>query len=88
MDLAESVLAHHERWDGKGYPKGIKGEEIPLLARIISIVESYDRMIQNSDNSEGMKYAEALEVIRENAGTQYDPQIAESFFNLKRNQFS
>lgn len=43
-DIAKYTLAHHERWDGKGYPKGIKGEEIPLVSRIISVADAYDAM--------------------------------------------
>jgi len=79
VDLAEAVLAHHEQWDGGGYPKGLKGEEIPLLARIITIAESYDRMIHDSANTKAKSKAEAVRVIRENAGTQFDPQLAELF---------
>lgn len=77
LDLADAVLAHHERWDGTGYPKGLKGEEIPLPARIIAVAESYDRMIHDSDNNKAMNQDEAIRIFRENAGTQFDPRLAE-----------
>lgn len=82
VNLAEAVLAHHEQWDGGGYPKGLKGEEIPLLARIITIAESYDRMIHNSANTKAKSKAEAVRVIRENAGIKFDPQLAELFAHM------
>jgi response regulator RpfG family c-di-GMP phosphodiesterase len=82
VDLAELVLAHHEQWDGGGYPKGLKGEEIPLLARIITIAETYDRMIHPSQCNEAMSKTDALCSIRENAGVLFDPQLAEIFVNM------
>jgi diguanylate cyclase (GGDEF)-like protein/PAS domain S-box-containing protein len=82
LDLAESVLAHQERWDGLGYPKGLKGKEIPVMARIIAVAESYDRMIHDSDNIKAMNKDEAIKVIKENSATQFDPKIAEFFVEL------
>ncbi len=82
MDIAEIVLYHHERWDGKGYPKGIKGEEIPRLARMIALAESYDRMTNSSQNTKKMTARQALDEIRKNAGTQFDPEIAQIFARL------
>ncbi len=85
MDLAESVLAHHERWDGAGYPKGLKGEKIPRIARIIAIAESYDRMIHHSANRAAMGKEQALAVIRENSGSQFDPVLAARFIEMIEN---
>ncbi|MDD4572376.1 MAG: diguanylate cyclase [Clostridia bacterium] len=82
IDLAEVVLAHHERWDGTGYPKGLKGEEIPELARIITLAESYDRMTDASNNAKAKSKAEAICAIRENAGKQFDPQMAQLFIKM------
>ena len=80
--MTEAVLTHHERWDGKGYPKGLKGEEIPRLARIISIVESYDRMTHDSDNQKARSKEEAISILRQNAGTVFDPELVEVFIEL------
>ena len=74
VDLTESVLTHHERWDGTGYPKSLKGEEIPRTARIISIVEGYDRMTHDSDNIRAKTKQKAIEILRENAGTMFRPR--------------
>ncbi|MBO8166406.1 MAG: transporter substrate-binding domain-containing protein [Kosmotoga sp.] len=73
------IAAHHERWDGKGYPEGLKGEEIPLLSRILSIVDAYDAMRSNRPYRAPISFEEALEEIIKNAGTQFDPQIARIF---------
>jgi diguanylate cyclase (GGDEF)-like protein/PAS domain S-box-containing protein len=86
LDLAEIVLAHHERWDGTGYPKGLKGEEIPLLARIISIAESYDRMVNGYHDSAVISKDEAIQALRENAGIQFDPNLTELFIDLIKNE--
>jgi diguanylate cyclase (GGDEF)-like protein/PAS domain S-box-containing protein len=77
--LAKYVLAHHERWDGKGYPKGLKGEEIPLKARIIAIADTYDAMISDRPYRKALSEAAAIEEIERNAGTQFDPKIVRVF---------
>ncbi|MFT4004423.1 MAG: diguanylate cyclase [Lacrimispora sp.] len=82
MELAESVLAHHERWDGTGYPKELKGEKIPLLARMIAVADAYDCMMNGADPQNSMKQKEVLEEIRHRKGTQFDPQIAETFVRM------
>lgn len=79
LELAEVVLAHHEKWDGSGYPKGLKGEKIPLLARIISVIETYDRMLHVSDNNEKKSRDQAIQELQSCAGTQFDPGIVTSF---------
>lgn len=78
LDLAESTLAHHERWDGSGYPKGLKGEEIPLLARIIAIAEYYDRIMNRQNNNYKGK-AETIEELKKQAGSRFDPEIVNLF---------
>jgi len=77
--LAEYVLAHHERWDGKGYPKGLKGEEIPLEARIIAVADTYDAMTSDRPYRKALSKEVAIEEIERNAGTQFDPCIARVF---------
>lgn len=83
-DIAEYILTHHERWDGKGYPRGLQGEEIPLVSRILSIADAFDAMVSERVYQKAKTVEEALIEIEENAGTQFDPQIAMSFVNLMR----
>lgn len=77
--IAECILSHHERWDGTGYPHGIKGEEIPLLARIIAVADAYDAMTEDRPYRKAMSKEEACEEIKKYAGIQFDPVIAELF---------
>ncbi len=82
VDLAEYIYSHHERWDGTGYPRGLKGEDIPLISRIISIVETYERVLNKSEISMEERKRSAIEVIRKGAGSQFDPHIAELFIQM------
>lgn len=82
LSVAEYILSHHERWDGTGYPRGLKGEEIPLLARIISVVDAYDAMTSDRPYRKALSHEEALEEIRKNAGTQFDPKVVEIFLDI------
>ena len=77
--IAPYILTHHERWDGMGYPKGIKGEEIPLLARILSIVDAYDAMTQDRVYRKGMDRASAISELQRCAGSQFDPSLVDLF---------
>jgi len=77
--ISQYILCHHERWDGKGYPQGLVGEDIPVLSRIIAIVDSYDAMTQDRAYSKAMTKEAAIEEIIKNAGTQFDPEIARAF---------
>lgn len=78
-EMAEYVLAHHERWDGTGYPKGLKGNQIPLQARIIALADAFDAMTSNRAYRFAMPVSEALEEIRANSGRQFDPMLSELF---------
>jgi len=80
--MAESILYHHERWDGTGYPHGLKGEDIPLLARIIAIADSYDVMVNERSYKTTMSKGEAREEIRRCSGSQFDPDLVDIFLNL------
>lgn len=77
--IAEYDLAHHERWDGQGYPKGLRAEEIPVKARIISIADSYDAMTTNRTYMNVLSIEEAVCEIKNCSGTQFDPDIARIF---------
>jgi len=79
IPIAEDILCHHERWDGKGYPQGKIGEEIPLLSRILAIVDSFDAMTNDRAYRSGMTKGEAIEEIMRNSGTQFDPEITRVF---------
>jgi HD-GYP domain-containing protein (c-di-GMP phosphodiesterase class II) len=79
LDLADCVLAHHERWDGKGYPRGITGEEIPIEARVIALADSYDAMSSERPYRKALNEEVILYEIKKNAGYQFDPDIARVF---------
>ena len=74
--LLPMILYHHERWDGKGYPFGLKGEEIPIGARIIAIADVYEALISDRPYRKALSKKEALRIIKENSGKQFDPKIA------------
>ncbi len=80
--VAEEILAHHERWDGAGYPYGLEKDEIPLLSRIIGVVDAYDVMVNGSPYQEALSQAEALKELKDCAGSQFDPELVEEFVDL------
>ena len=73
---------HHERWDGTGYPTGLKGEEIPLSARIMAVADVFDALVSKRSYKEGFPVDKALSIIREGAGSHFDPRIANAFLNV------
>lgn len=77
--ISEAILAHHEWWDGSGYPQGLKGEEIPLYSRIVSIVDSYDVMTHDRPYKRKMNAADALAEINKWSGIQFDPCLVSVF---------
>ena len=81
-EIAQLVLSHHERWDGKGYPRGLKGEEIPLVSRILSVVDAFDAMTEDRVYRKAMSREDAIAEIRSNSGTQFDPTIVEIFHGI------
>ena len=79
--IADGILCHHERWDGKGYPQGLSGADIPLLARVLSIIDAFDAMTNDRPYRKAMKKEHALSEIKLNSGTQFDPNISKIFLN-------
>lgn len=77
--VAYGILTHHERYDGNGYPLGLKGEEIPLLSRIISVVDAFDAMTSARAYRKAMSKSQAIEELRKNSGTQFDSKIVDVF---------
>jgi diguanylate cyclase (GGDEF)-like protein/putative nucleotidyltransferase with HDIG domain len=78
------ILHHHERYDGSGYPRGLKGEEIPLEARILAIADAFAAMTSERPFSNTLSYEEALEEIKRGAGKQFDPKLAEVFLSIAK----
>ena len=78
-DAGEIVLAHHERYDGQGYPRGLRGEEIPIAARILSVVDSYTAMTSDRPHRKKMSHDMAVKEILRNSLTQFDPEVVRAF---------
>ena len=86
MSIADYILTHHERWDGKGYPKGLAGENIPLLSRLLSVTDAYDAMTEDRPYRIGMCKQDAIAEIIKNSGTQFDPTIAKIFIEIENRE--
>jgi HD-GYP domain-containing protein (c-di-GMP phosphodiesterase class II) len=83
-DAAEVVYAHHERFDGSGYPRGLKGDDIPLGARVFAVVDAYEAMTSHRPYRKALPHYKAVEEIKRNAGTQFDPEIVRAFMDAER----
>lgn len=81
-NVAQEILSHHEHWDGSGYPEGLKKDEIPLLARIINIVDAYDVMISGRPYQSAISAQEAKAELKREAGKQFDPDLVEEFLRV------
>jgi hypothetical protein len=83
-DIARAVLSHHERWDGRGYPNGLHGEEIPRLARLVQICDAYEAMIAADNYQTPEPPPKALAIIARGAGSQFDPGLVQRFTEMMR----
>jgi HD-GYP domain-containing protein (c-di-GMP phosphodiesterase class II) len=86
-DAAEIVLAHQEFFDGTGYPRSLRGEQIPLGSRIFSIADALDAMLSDRPYRKSLPMSHAREEIRRCAGTQFDPKIVEVFLSIPENHW-
>jgi len=80
-DLPKGVAAHHERWDGTGYPRGLKGRRIPLVSRVVAIADSFDAITHRRRYSHARSFSEAIRAIEEGRGTQFDPDLVDVFLS-------
>jgi diguanylate cyclase (GGDEF)-like protein/PAS domain S-box-containing protein len=85
-DLAANALLHHERWDGLGYPEGLQGEAIPLQARIICIADAFEAMTSDRPYRKAMSFAKAIKELKDNKGTQFDPNLVDIFIDIVVNK--
>ncbi|WP_269471628.1 HD domain-containing phosphohydrolase [Acholeplasma hippikon] len=87
QEIAYDILCHHERYDGKGYPQGLSGENIPIRARIINLADSFDAMTSNRSYREPMSIDDAILEVKRCSGTQFDPRIVDVFLELIKEGF-
>ncbi|MCG3173397.1 MAG: Chemotaxis response regulator protein-glutamate methylesterase [Myxococcota bacterium] len=80
-EVVPGVIHHHERWDGQGYPAGLKGEEIPLPARVLAVADAYDAMTSDRSYRKALGHDMAVSELRKHSGTQFDPRIVEVFIH-------
>ncbi len=82
VSVAPFILHHHEYWNGKGYPSGLKGEEIPMECRILGIIDAFDAMTNDRPYHKGISVEEAIDEIKRCSGEQFDPALAEKFIEI------
>ncbi len=87
-EAALLALCHHERYDGSGYPRGLKGEEIPLGARIFSVADALDAIVSDRPYRKARAFRESREEIQRNGGTQFDPQVVEAFSSINEEEWA
>jgi HD-GYP domain-containing protein (c-di-GMP phosphodiesterase class II) len=81
-EVENSILYHHERWDGSGYPYMLRGKEIPIFARIFAVADAYDAMTRERVFKKTMTHEEAREEIKRCSGSQFDPEVVEAFLKI------
>ncbi len=78
-EAVDMAYCHHEKWDGTGYPRGLKGEEIPLAARVMAVADVFDALISKRSYKEPFSFEQAVEIIKEGSGKHFDPRVVEAF---------
>ena len=81
---ADIAYTHHEKWDGSGYPRGLKGENIPLMGRIVALADVYDALRSDRIYKKAFPHEKALNIIKEGSGSQFDPDLTESFLSVEK----
>lgn len=79
---------HHEKWDGSGYPTGIKGEQIPLSARIMAVADVFDALVAERVYKKSFTYEKAMQIITEGSGTHFDPEVVSAFVKISKELYS
>ncbi|NLN03948.1 MAG: HD-GYP domain-containing protein [Clostridiaceae bacterium] len=87
QDVADAILHHHERWDGSGYPYGRKKDAIPVIARIVSVIDAFDAMTYSRPYNLAMSAGDALCELDRHAGTQFDPEICSRFVCMYKERY-
>ena len=83
IKLAEVIaMTHHEKWDGTGYPKGLRGRDIPLAGRIVALADVFDALMSKRPYKEAFPLEKSLAIIREGRGTHFDPEVVDAFFDV------
>jgi putative two-component system response regulator len=82
LNLAKDIVfTHHERWDGSGYPQGLRGDAIPIPGRIVAVVDTYDALVARRASKEALPHEQAIGIIRDGRGTHFDPVIVDAFLD-------
>ena len=81
--MKEAVLHHQEHYDGTGYPNGLKGSQIPIMARIVAVADAFDAMTTDRPYRPKMSFKKAIEEIEKKSGTQFDPEVCAAFLKYK-----
>ena len=85
---ALDILHHHESFDGKGYPAGLKNTEIPVVSRIVCVIDAFDAMVSSRPYRKGLPYEEAVRRLNESSGTQFDPKVVRTFLSFAQTEMT
>jgi HD-GYP domain-containing protein (c-di-GMP phosphodiesterase class II) len=85
---ALDILHHHESFDGKGYPAALRGTEIPVVSRIVCVIDAFEAMVSSRPYRKGLPYEEAVRRLNESSGTQFDPVVVRTFLSFAQAEMS